>query len=131
MAWVPEVWVVVVPNPHDPDGNWIGPPENFDTRAGARGFVRDMGGDTTGRLHAVSAYENGWIVELPDLYTPDEEWVVIDSFETKRGAIAFVSEKFFGDSQGRVSVIDVMESLDPEDPDDPREWSPRKMRERS
>ncbi len=132
MPWEPEVWVVVVPNPFDPFGNWIGPAENFDTEAGARGFVQDMGGDTKGRIYPISfTAGEGWTVDLPDPEAHGEQWQFIEAFKTKREAIAFVREHFFGDSKGRIPVVDVMESLDPGIPDDPREWIPRKMRDRS
>lgn len=134
MPWKPESWAIVMPNPHDHQGQWV-LVGSYDTAQGAMDYVMNVfGGDEKGRISTITAppeKDEGWLVDLPDPAHPEEAWIFIDSFPTKKEAVKFVKEYFYGDSQGRVKVIDVMEaSTDEEDERGPRDWSPRWKREK-
>jgi len=124
MPWIPEVYAVIIPDPYDPQDRWadVG---TFKTKEEAVAYVRDtFGGDGEGRIQTLShPGDGGWLVDLPNPRRPEDPWVLIDSFDRKRDAIRFVKERYGGDAQGRVGVIDVMESW--EEPKGPKDWSPR------
>lgn len=134
MGWKPEAWAIILPSPHDIDGQWIGV-ATFNTAADAKEFVMNvLGGDEKGRISTITPppqEDEGWLVDLPNVSNPEEAWEFIESFDTKKEAVKFVKEKFGGDSQGRFKVIDVMYvSTDDEDEKGPRDWSPRWKREK-
>jgi hypothetical protein len=126
MVWVPEMYAVIIPNPHDPDGQWVGVAD-FGTKQEAVAYVAEkMGGDEKGRIGTLSHIpDEGWLLDLPNPQNPGDAWVFVDSFQSKRDAVQFVRDKYGGDSKGRIGVIDVMETMDA-DREGPKDWTPRR-----
>lgn len=127
MVWKPELYVIFLPDPYDPDGAWT-KVSDFPTKSEAVQFVMEkLGGNSAGELSTVSFIpDEGWIVDLPNPHDLEGAWILQEVFRRKRDAVRFVHQNYGGDAEGYVPVIDVLESYEPEQ--GPKDWSPREER---
>lgn len=121
MPWYPEAWSIILPDPHDPEGQWDGL-GTYDSEAKAIRVLIDLfGADEKGRIGLLSHIRGeGWLVDLPDPAHPEDAWIFVESFPRKRDAIRFVKKHYDGDSEGRIRPIDIMYGER-----GPKDWSPR------
>lgn len=140
MAWKAEGFYVILPDPYNPDGQWQ-QAADFDSMADASAFVQEtLGGNAKGWIGLISRvpnaepdeFDEGWLVDLPNPQQPEGPWIFVESFETKREAVAFVREKYGANAKGELKVIDVMYGDDEEKKEErgPRDWSPRWAKEK-
>lgn len=130
MAWKPEAWAVLLPDPYDPDGQWS-LVSSFSSKADADSFVSEALGGEGWKIGIISHIpDEGWLVDLPNPQEPAGPWIFVESFDTKKEAIQFVRQKYGADSKGLLNVVDVMYGDEIQPVRGPRDWSPRWKKKR-